>query len=966
MDFNIVPDFKNLKELPEILQKESSNQYERLKGKLTEEQFKVFDSRPEFKKVIALSDFVANTIFSYPKECAELAAGGALDRTDNLLSYKSDIDSFFSGSLSDFEFKRRLRLFRRSRAMVIAWRDLTGMCRISEVFDSLTELAQNLLLKTLGLLREQLITVYGDALNEDGTPMPLLTLGMGKLGGCELNFSSDIDLIFSYPEEGETKGASRSMTHREFFTRIVQRAANMLSDNTVDTFCYRIDLRLRPFGDAGTMVNSFDGMQIYYETQGRTWERYALVKARLLGTEDDYGSYGAEFIDLLRPFVFRRYLDYGAVQSLRKLKHMIESEVRRRNLNNNFKLGSGGIREIEFIAQVFELMRGGRFTELRERSLRKTLKNIAVLELLPKDVCDNLDACYVYLRRLENVIQEFSDKQTQTLPENEKDAARMLYAMNYASMEEFMADLKKVMDYVHGEFKKVVADDEKSSLNFKNFELWEADNSASELTEEILKFISNKDEAKPLADAILVLKANLSRMPVGPVGRETLLELMPKVIMVIAREENCSSLFTRVAGLIEKVALRTPYMQLLRDNNDVLERFITLLKENHFASELITSHPILLDELFIPQYFDMPPTAQEFFAMLQERLLRIERDDLEAIMEELRLFKKIMVFRVALSDKAGKLPLMKISDALTWLAEAIVKELIILAWDQTVQKYGYVEGRSAEDPGIAVIGYGKLGGIELGYKSDLDMVFISQKCDGMTVGEKSVSVNMFYQRFAQRLLHLTTTKTISGVLYDLDMRLRPDGDTGLLITDIDSFEIYQKRRAWTWEHQALVRARPIAGSADIISRFEQIRDDILRQKRDDSVLKKEVMDMRSKMRSHLDRSSDSLYDIKQGRGGMIDVEFISQYLILKYASSNPKLKLWTDNVRILEACAEHNLLSVAKTSELVNAYIEIRKIYHELSLADLPRLVMKDHRPPATLRVEKIWDDLFASQHDAS
>lgn len=310
--------------------------------------------------------------------------------------------------------------------MVIAWRDLTGVASIDEVFSSLSILAEVIVLRTLKVTRLQLNNAYGDALSDDGTPMPLLTLGMGKLGGGELNFSSDLDLIFAYPYDGETKGKPRSLTHKEFFTRIAQRTANMLSDKTVDTFCYRIDLRLRPFGDAGTLVNSFDALQIYYETQGRTWERYALVKAKLLGTNEDYGDYGDELISLLKPFVYRRYLDYGAVQSLRKLKHMIESEVRRRSLNNNFKLGQGGIREVEFIAQVFELMRGGRFEELRERSLRKTLKNIRALDLLPENICTLLDDCYVYLRRLENVIQEFSDKQTQTLPDNEKTVQECL------------------------------------------------------------------------------------------------------------------------------------------------------------------------------------------------------------------------------------------------------------------------------------------------------------------------------------------------------------------------------------------------------------------------------------------------------------------------------------------------------------------------------------------------------------
>lgn len=960
MKFNIIPSPKNYDSLPEILKKEAENQYARLKDKLSYEEFYLFDKRPDFKFVLALSDFIANTIFSYPKECASLLASGALDSAHFSDSHNSAIEEYITEKLSEFELKKRLRVIRRTRAMVIAWRDLTGAASIDEVFSSLSVLAEEIVLRTLKVTRLQLNNAYGDAVGEDGKPLPLLTLGMGKLGGEELNFSSDLDLIFAYPYDGETVGKSRSLTHKEFFTRIVQRSANMLSDKTVDTFCYRIDLRLRPFGDAGTLVNSFDALQIYYETQGRTWERYALVKAKLLGTESDYGDYGKELISLLKPFVYRRYLDYGAVQSLRKLKHMIESEVRRRSLNNNFKLGQGGIREVEFIAQVFELMRGGRFEELRERSLRKTLKNIRALELLPDEICTLLDDCYVYLRRLENVIQEFSDKQTQTLPDNEKDCARMLVAMNYSDKNSFLHDLDKVMSSVHEEFKQVVADEDNGKEKIENFDLWEADNSEDELTAELDKYLVNRDEDRELAKAIISLKHTLQRMPVGPVGRETLLELMPKVIYLVAKEEKASTIFRRIAGLIEQVALRTPYMQLLRDNNSVLERFIKLLKENHYASELITSHPILLDELFIPQYFDAPPSAQEFFAMLQERLLRIPQDDLETVMEELRLFKKIMVFRIALSDKAGKLPLMQISDALTWLAEAIVKELMILAWDQNARKYGIPEGTSVEDPGLAIIGYGKLGGIELGYKSDLDMVFIRKVCEGNTCGESPISVDMFYQRLVQRILHLSTTKTVGGVLYDLDMRLRPDGDTGLLISDVDSFEKYQSNRAWTWEHQALVRARPIAGSKKIIDEFNRIREDVIRRSKDEVKLKEEVVSMREKMRKHLDRTSDKLYDIKQGPGGMIDVEFISQYLLLDNAPRFKDMKLWTDNVRILEECAKFGIIDENTKRQLIDAYIDIRKIYHELSLADLPRLVHIEDRLKKTFDVEKIWKKLFS------
>ncbi|WP_051639513.1 bifunctional [glutamate--ammonia ligase]-adenylyl-L-tyrosine phosphorylase/[glutamate--ammonia-ligase] adenylyltransferase [Succinivibrio dextrinosolvens] len=959
MDFSIQPRSTDYKNLPDELKQYSDIQYERLKGKLTEEQFALLDLRPEFRFVLALSEFVSNTIYSYPKECCQLIEQGALDDPSFHIEPAPYVKEYVDDKLSDFDLKRRLRVLRKIHYMAIAWRDLCGFADINEVFEKLSSLAEAVVLRLLEVVRSQLKKVYGDAFDSDGSPLPLLVIGMGKLGGRELNFSSDIDLIFTYPMEGETSGP-RVVTFREFFSKIVQRMANFLSDITSDSFCYRIDLRLRPFGDAGAIVNSFDALQVYYETQGRTWERYALVKGRILGQSEELDSYAAELTSMLRPFVYRRYLDYGAIQSLRKLKHLIESEVRRRCLNNNFKLGKGGIREIEFISQAFALMRGGRYTELREESLRKSLKNIISLDLIPREICEKLDESYVYLRRLENIIQEISDKQTQNLPDNSKDMARVVAAMNYDSEEHFRADLDEVMQFVHEEFKKVVADEEDSEEDYKNFDLWEADSDLEEMCAELEPHMVNKENTRDMAGDIITLKTSLARMPVGPVGRETLLELMPKVIYLIAKEQQSAALFKRMSGLIEKIALRTPYIQLLRDKNEVLERFIELLKDNHFASELITSHPILLDELFIPQYFTKPPSPDEFLSMLQEQLLRIDRDDLEAVMEELRLFKKIMVFRIALSDKAGKLPLMKISDALTWLAEALIKELIVIAWELNVQKYGEPEGRSVNDPGIAVIGYGKLGGIELGYKSDLDMVFLKRAGDGVTNGENGVPESIFYQRLIQRIMHLATTTTVGGILYDLDMRLRPDGDTGVLISDTDSFDLYQKGRAWTWEHQALVRARPIAGSADIIEKFNQIREEVIRAEKDDQKLKEDVVGMREKMRAHLDRSSDKLYDIKHGVGGMIDIEFISQYLLLKYAPIYPQMKLWSDNVRILEECSNLGIVDKSITDELIAAYIDIRQVYHELSLADLPRLISVADRIPATYRVEEIWKKIFS------
>ena len=446
---------------------------------------------------------------------------------------------------------------------------------------------------------------------------------------------------------------------------------------------------------------------------------------------------------------------------------------------------------------------------------------------------------------------------------------------------------------------------------------------------------------------------------------------MPKIIRAVTKYKNAAALFNKVALLLEKVALRTTYLQLLLENNGTREKLLSLLNGNNFAGALISAHPILLDELIAPRYFKMPPHPDEYLAWLNERLLRIDPDDLEEQMEELRLFKKTMVLRIAMSDQSQSLPLMKISDSLTWLAEAILREISMLAWRQTVQKYGAPRDRNFQDPGFAIIAYGKLGGIELGYKSDLDMVFIREVSDELTAGvpnaegeiTNSVPAAMFYQRFVQRFMHLCTTRMSGGVLYDLDMRLRPDGDSGVLMTDLDAYDNYQKNRAWTWEHQALVRARAVAGSAKVIEGFNKIRDEVLRTPRDEQQLSDDVYAMRMKMRNYLDRSSDKLFDLKQGRGGMVDIEFIAQYLLLREAPRHKDMVLWSDNVRIFDECARLGILTEETTATLKNAYLAIRECYHRVSLADLPRIVALEDRPKACDDVVVIFDRIF---HDAA
>lgn len=1084
--YDIFPDPEHLPELPAELLTDGNNYLERLKQRARPEDLEVFLGRPDLLYVLSMSEFVAKTMIQYPSECAALIREGALDSPFFSLDATDVIEKQICVGLSDIELKKRLRVLRRTRMMPIAWRDLTGRADIEEVFVALSNLAEGIVVQTVDVVRQGLQAVFGNAFDHDGMEMPLLILGMGKLGGGELNFSSDIDLMCCYPYDGTTTGGSRSISHQEYFTKVVQRLSNLLSETTADSFCYRIDLRLRPFGDAGPMVSSFDALSVYYETQGRTWERYALVKAKLIGDHHRWGPYGDELIELLRPFVYRRYLDYGAIESLRKLKHMIEAEVRRRNLVENFKLGSGGIREIEFIAQVFELMRGGRIQELVERSLRKTLRNIAKLQLLPEDVCTHLDECYIYLRRLENITQMLADKQTQSLPNTEKDRLRVTIGMGKKSFEELTTELVKVRELVHQEFVSIMRDDNSSQNDNStdNVELWESTLSAEELEKVLIPMMvepgvilpdtgaaasgvagaavpstgagagtapasaaagvpagssasagrsrstvspfsvlrssrtggmissavmraratsavnrtamlnaaatgkedglshtdmavgapaalpspgstrSKNSNAYALAQGIIQLHHSLARLPVGPIGRETLVRLMPKIIKGVARYKSAPALFNKVSLLLEKVALRTTYLQLLTENDSTREKLLLLLDGNDFAGALISAHPILLDELIAPRYFTAPPRPEEYLAWLNERLLRIDPDDLEEQMEELRLFKKTMVLRIAMSDQSQSLPLMKISDSLTWLAEAILREIALLSWKQTVQKYGPPEDRDINDPGYAIIAYGKLGGIELGYKSDLDMVFIRDDMEGMTEGIGSnhsgqVSVAMFYQRFMQRFMHLCTTRMSGGVLYDLDMRLRPDGDSGVLMSDLNAYELYQKNRAWTWEHQALVRARAVAGSPKVIEGFNRVRDEVLRTPRDENKLIDDVYAMRMKMRNYLDRSSDMLFDLKQGRGGMVDIEFIAQYLLLREAPKHQDMVLWSDNVRIFDECARLGILTQETTDTLKNAYLAIRECYHRVSLADLPRIVAISDRPTACDDVVVIFDNIF-------
>ncbi len=918
-----------------------------------EEQYPlVFDTWPQttrsdLERVLGLSDFVADSMQCDEKLCRRLPE--MLSTQNRADDYRDRLKKQLEKCVDENTMMKKLREFRRREMVYIAWRDFTGSWSLESSLRHLSCLAEALIFEAYRHLYQVCCQEWGMPCNEKGEAQPMLIIGMGKLGGGELNFSSDIDLIFTYPENGETRGARRNVANAQFFTRLGQRLIKALDQHTVDGFCYRVDMRLRPFGESGPLVMSYVALEDYYQEQGRDWERYAMIKARVMGREM-YPEY-QELRSMLRPFVFRRYIDFSAVQSLRRMKSMITTEVRRRGLSNNIKLGAGGIREVEFIAQVFQLIRGGREPSLRGRGLLETLEAIEAKTLLSGDEVEHLRKGYIFLRKLENLLQAIGDQQTQTLPDKTLDQHRLAMAMKVPSWEKLSELIDGHMSRIHEVFEQLIGGDEEEtqaiSKHFK--EMWDLAN-----TEDVLMHIF-EDDIKAESPAYLVktimgFKKDLAKKTLGPRGRDVLNRLMPKVFHSLFNHKDAEFGLSRVLHLLYNICTRTTYLELLDEHPAALTQLVKLCTASPMISEQLSRYPILLDELLDPQHLYNPTPPTEYKSELRDYLSRIPEDDMEQQMEALRQFKQICILRIAAADIAGALPVMKVSDHLTYLAEAIVEAVVGQAWLQVTEKYGeptHIKDR--EGKGFAVIGYGKVGGWELGYNSDLDIVFIHDcPVHVYTDGKKEIDGRQFYLRLAQRIIHIFSTRTASGILYEADTRLRPSGTSGMLVSPIDAFEEYQLQEAWTWEHQALVRARAIYSDPPLKAAFEATRVKVLTKKRDQDKLRKEVIEMREKMRDHLGGKKVGRFMLKQDSGGITDIEFLVQYLVLNYGASSSSLLKYSDNVRILEAAANLSLLTAQQAAKLTSAYTALRNEIHKRNLlnqeADVAESRFKNER----------------------
>lgn len=801
------------------------------------------------------------------------------------------------------------RALRHLRARVLLHTlasDLAGLTSLEGVTGTITALAETTIAFALARLDRWMAAIHGEPSSRDGARQHLIVVGMGKLGGGDLNASSDVDLVFVYPEDGDTTGP-RPLSCHEYFTRLGRKLIAALNEITEDGFVFRVDMRLRPYGESGPLAVSFDTLEQYFTAQGRPWERYAWVKGRALT-----GDREAELMAIVTPFVYRRHLDFGAIQSMRELHAQIRDEVKRRDMADNIKLGPGGIREIEFTAQVFQLIRGGRDPGLRIRPTVEALRAIAQRGLIPVNVLPKLEAAYRFLRNLEHRLQYLDDQQTQTLPASDEDRARIAAAMNYRDWTELRTRLDEHRDDVARQFEALFSE----SRTIGDGDKLESVASAAVDDPHTLATLAELGYENPEATLrrIAELRGSVRFRRMSASGQARVDRLLPRLLRAAATFAPAGTTFERLLALVDSIGRRESYLALLIEFPQALESVARLASLSSWAADYLARHPMLLDELLDPHQL-----AEPDWPALDDRLtkdLTEAEGNVERQMDLLRNFKHAQTFRLLALDLAGAITLERLSDHLSDLATRILHHVVAIAWR-------HVRTRHRDDPQFAVVAYGKFGGKELGYASDLDLIFLYR--------DEAAEAPENYARLAQRINTWLTSFTGAGTLYETDLRLRPDGASGLLVSRFDAFEAYQRTQAWVWEHQALTRARFVAGDIAIGNAFEQLRIDVLQLPREPGALREEVVAMRSRMREGHPNPSQ-LFDLKHDPGGIVDVEFAVQYLVLAHAREHTGLTGNIGNIALLRLAGDLQLIDADLAVRAGDAYREYRRAQHALRL----------------------------------
>ena len=895
-------------------------------------------------RTLACSPFAARSFTRKPEILAALLEDDRLNRPLANSELPALAGAALESSSQETSFMRELRWYRHREMCRILWRDLNGLSTIEESLGELTALAEACILAALEFARSSVSARHGMPRAASGEPSELAVIGMGKLGGGELNFSSDIDLIFVYSEEGRTDGTVPVDASR-FHTLVCQQVIRLLDQRTVDSFVYRVDTRLRPFGASGPLVVRTSSLENYLARSARDWERYAWIKGRVINpcemAEDLYE-------EVLRPFVYRRYLDYSVFESLRDMKGKIEREALRKDKAADIKLGRGGIREVEFITQSMQLVRGGANPDLRGRSLRGMLARLGERDFLDPATCGELDRSYCFLRRLENRLQGMDDRQTQALPDDAEGRVRLTFAMGHETWEELAAEIAAHRETVAGHFGAIV---------FRHADLPEAEDAPpgdlaavwegeTDNAAEVLAAHGFSDPQVAL-ESIRAVQEAADFKRLDQTGRKRLSMLVPRLIEAAARETEPGLVLARALRVVAVIARRSAYLALLYENAAARKRLVHVCGLGETLVRQLCSYPSLMDELLDTGITEQVMNLEQLEEELDFRLVRTANESEEIRLAAISEFKQAAAFRVGVLDLAGGLPLMRVSDLLTGIAELVIDRSLEHVWEELAEEFGSpgatVKGER-QPTGFAVIAYGKLAGLEMGYGSDLDLVFVydAHGEDQVTDGKRSIENADFFFRVARRVITVLTTRSITGRMYEVDTRLRPSGRSGLLVSSLHALASYQRESAWTWEHQALLRSRAIAGAAHVREAFEGLRMDLLRNavRRED--LRSQVVEMRHRMLGEAPRTPEGRFNIKHARGGLQDIEFIVQFLVLNHAHEHADLATWPDNVRQLEALARHGVLSDADAATLTECYLEFRGNLHRRSLADRP-----SHAPAA-------------------
>ncbi len=907
----------------------------------------------QLRTVLCGSDYVQRALLRDDGLLQSLWQSGALTAARTHEDYIARVTALEAGhAASEAEYGRALRQLRRAEMVRLVWRDLTGAAPLHSTLRETSWFAESVIVGATRVAAALLAPRHGAPPPDAGG---LVVLGMGKLGGEELNFSSDVDLVFLYPRGGETAGPV-PLALEDYYTRQGQLLIRLLNAVTEEGFVFRVDMRLRPFGDSGPLVGSFAFFEDYLQAHGRDWERYAYVKARPLTQQGEFDALREE---ALRPFVFRRYLDFGVFESLREMKALIARDVLRRDRMASLKLGVGGIREIEFIVQAFQLVRGGQDGALRQQSLLKVLPQLTGARLLPADAVQELARAYDFLRLLENRVQMLDDAQTHDLPADPLHRERIAIGAGLAGVAEMEAELAAHQARVSQHFAALFTDSTAASGSRLDLTpLWETGLDRTPLREQLGAY---GDDAEALLAQLLELCNGSVLRRLDDTGRKRLKALLELLLVEQGAARNPDTR-RRVFAVLEAIGLRSAYFSLLVENRRARAQLVDVCREGDFLAAQLARSPSLLDELLDERWKHELPDRATLAEELRHRLDEVP-DDIEREVEALARFKQSAVFRVALADLSGRLPLMSVSDRLTEIAAIIVQYTMELALRQISAQLG--APRCTDTDGtrrsvqICALGYGKFGGYELGYGSDLDLVFLhdSRGEEQETDAASPVDNQVFFLRFVQRLIHLLTMHSVAGRLYEVDVRLRPSGKGGMFVTSVEAFRRYQFEEAWTWEHQALLHARAVAGEPALMARVEAVRSDVLQNAVRRHDLREQVAQMRERMRRELSASKAGQFDLKQDRGGVADIEFLAQYWALRWAREFPPVIHFPDTIRQLESVASAALVPQETVDVLVQAYQRYRQAAHRRSLEGQEGVVDATQFEAERLGVAAIWRD---------